>query len=628
MKNLPQVKMKNPASENPFYGKLQLFKFYNAAQSGEMSDSLLSSTWSEVKTDKQLTELFWIIAFSCGDIANREHNAMRGVKLDNGGNANREAFQTILNWTRTNHPYQYRTFLMNDVIRQYTSLDNILATRVKTQPGSAKVVKNVNFLTNVDIDMVAEYLAKLIQKGNPMDCQLVAKFLSNVRTSKRQKQDRKTGEKQAGGRNLSNAVKENMKVRQQLYLALSDKMGWNVKVNEKFTEFIGLRDWKAKHNENLESVLFSTKKILTFDKIQFKNFLNELPSGARFRTRRRLLTKDNGSKTTKWANLPFWFLEWEKEKEQLQAQQREIVEKVRLGTATDDEKIALKDIKKEAKVNVGGSSLFTLLEQILSKSVVDDTLAQSILDKIQFDVPVLPIVDCSGSMNEVHRTGGKFKPFDLARLFSTITMTKNPSNELDNLLVCFGSNCEIYTDGSTGTAKQNRFMTGTSVVVDKLVDRTLAFSKNFNSIGKFINAEMGGTHFNSVAQRIKKWVNSDNDTKQIKIEQLQQYPVFVVISDGDMNSSTNPAQSMMDFRREMLEFGWDGVVVIWDVNTGVPAPSKFASVPNTIHVTGWNLGVVNQIFTKITDMDIIDTYLPLKTIYESNRYEMVRKNVI
>ena len=219
-------------------------------------------------------------------------------------------------------------------------------------------------------------------------------------------------------------------------------------------------------------------------------------------------------------------------------------------------------------------------------------------------------------------------PFQLARLFATIAMLKNPSAELDDLLVCFGGNCEIYTDGSVGTDKPNKYLTGVSSKVHKLVDRTKSFSENYQNLSKFINSDMGGTSFDTVAKKIKQWIESDSTLKTHRIEQLQQYPVFLVVSDGDMNSSNTAAQSLMDFRGVLGQYGWDGVVVVWDVNTGIKESNKFANVPNTLHFCGWNLAVVNQIFTKIHDLDVIDTYLPLKTIWESNRYEMVRKNVI
>lgn len=614
-----KVSLKTPASENPFYGKLALFEFYQSAQSGKITPAILTNAFRDCKTEQE-KQLFWIIAFSCGDISNRTHNVLRNeTSLDNGGNSNREAFRVILNWTRLNHPTQYLKFVTSDCIRQYTTLDNVLASRVKTKTGSKQVTENINMLECVDLSEVAKYLANIIRKGNVVDCMIIAKFLTNVRTSKRQKLDRTTREK-VGQRDLSDLVKANMKLRSKFYDLLSVELGWEVSRGEKYKKFTGLAEWKKQYNQELESVLFSTGKINDLDKIQFNDLLDKMPSSARFRTRRRLLDGDDKLKSKWKADLGKWLLEWETNKAKLQETQRELTEKIRLGTASEEDKIALSQVKKAAKVNTGGETMFSILEKMQQSTTQLNLNAQSILDQVKFDVPVLTIADISGSMTGVATF--------MARLLSTITMLKNPSNELDNVLITFGSEANVYTDGSTGTTRPNRFLQGVATKVEKLIDRTKSFSENYGNISKFINDSGGSTNFTSVADTLGRWIESDPLTKQHKIEQLQGYPVFVVVSDGDMNRLSNAAQSMLDFRRKMLNYGWDGVVVIWDVVTGRDEPSKFAGVPNTLHIMGYNAGVINQIFKNINDLDVIDTYLPLKTLYMSNRYEMVKMNVI
>lgn len=614
-----KVSLKTPASENPFYGKLALFEFYQSAQSGKITPAILTRAFSDCKTEQE-KQLFWVIAFSCGDISNRTHNVLRNeTSLDNGGNSNREAFRTILNWTRVNHPAQYLKFVTSDCIRQYTTLDNVLASRVKTKTGSKQVTENINMLECVDLSEVAKYLANIIRKGNVVDCMIIAKFLTNVRTSKRQKLDRTTREK-VGQRELSDLVKANMKLRSKFYDLLSVELGWEVSRGEKYKKFTGLAEWKKQYNQELESVLFSTGKINDLDKIQFNDLLDKMPSSARFRTRRRLLDGDDKLKSKWKADLGKWLLEWETNKAKLQETQRELTEKIRLGTASEEDKIALSQVKKAAKVNTGGETMFSILEKMQQSTTQLNLNAQSILDQVKFDVPVLTIADISGSMTGVATF--------MARLLSTITMLKNPSNELDNVLITFGSEANVYTDGSTGTTRPNRFLQGVATKVEKLIDRTKPFSENYGNISKFIDSNGGSTNFTSVADTLGRWIESDPLTKQHKIEQLQGYPVFVVVSDGDMNRLSNAAQSMLDFRRKMLNYGWDGVVVIWDVVTGRDEPSKFAGVPNTLHVMGYNAGVINQIFKNIDDLDVIDTYLPLKTLYMSNRYELIKQNTI
>ena len=73
--------------------------------------------------------------------------------------------------------------------------------------------------------------------------------------------------------------------------------------------------------------------------------------------------------------------------------------------------------------------MFSYLEQFLQGKATDVTI-QAILDKVEFNVPLLPIVDCSGSMNG--------RPMQIARLLTTLALLKNP-NKMDNLLFRFGT---------------------------------------------------------------------------------------------------------------------------------------------------------------------------------------------
>ena len=90
----------------------------------------------------------------------------------------------------------------------------------------------------------------------------------------------------------------------------------------------------------------------------------------------------------------------------------------------------------------------------------------------------------------------------------------------------------------------------------------------------------------------------------------------------------------MQFMNKMRQLGWNGVVVVWDVKQGAgdnhlsQYGDKFANVPNCIHYYGYNLGIINQIFTNIHDLDVIDVYQDLKSLYASNRYQLIKENVI
>jgi hypothetical protein len=642
-----------PNVENPFYGQRELLDLYNNGTAGKVTqaafNTLLSTAWAAVKDSKQMRELFFVEIFAFGDIANRQHDLFRPTgKADQGGNAHRELFQWALQWMRKAVPTQYMRFVESDLIRQYTNLENVIGTRVKTAKGKKTVVSTFNALEGVDVDKVAAYLARIIQKSNPGESALLAKWMTNVRLSKRQKRDRKSGQKVSGGRALQPATVASMKARQALYLRLSQIMGWEVKAHgggEQAVnyEFVGLRNWKKQYNAGLESVLFSTGQVVNMDRAEFFTFLDTAPGGARYRVRRRLLDgndKSKGKWTSKFGNadLGQWFLEWEKSKEAAQQVARDLTEKIRQGTATDDEKAALANVKKAAKVTTGGVKLIELVERFLmgaSSTREMDLMAQSLLDVVNFEVPALVIADVSTSMrNRVSTTDkkGQIAASDVCQLLTTLLMLKNPSDEVDDVLVTFGQKADFISGGSMGTDQKNRFMRGRMVKVNKLIDRTASFSTNWATIGKFTAPHQGNTDFSTVAKAFDRWVDDAPDAaeKQSRIEMIQRFPVFVVVSDGDMNSQSTAAGSMRQFQSHMRQkFGWEGVVVIMDVCTSNDrSVSKFENLDNVIHYYGWNVGAVNSIFTRLHDLDIIDVYVALKTLYESNRYAPVKDNVL
>ena len=629
-----KVKM-SAVNENPFYGKAALKNLLNTGKtvsSKYQMDSLLNQAWNEAKNDKTLREMFFIICFSIGDITNRKHNIFK-QEVDNGGEACRPQMMWILSWIRKNQPIQYYKFMFNRIITEFVSWFAILAGQVRTTKGKKNIdsqaTETYSALKEHDLNKVAEFIADRLKNGSLIDKIMLAKWLVKPRLSKRQKVNRTTKEK-SGTRDLQAITKDNMQTKVNLYRILSELMNWEVIYHPKNIQFKGLENFKKEYNQNLESVLFSTKQICNLDKEQFFKLLNECPSGARYRIQRRLFNGEGQSKQ-KWfsyianENLAIWFKEWENFKEVKQQEQRDLTEKVRQGTATIAEKKQLQQVKKEAKVTTGAVSLMDQLKKLMYNQA-DNLVIQSIMDKIKFEVPVLVVSDCSGSMSGL--------PTWIARLLTTVTMLKNPSPDLDNLLVRFGSSCEFITDNSKGTVQQNRFMTSKSTVVNKLIDRTKDFAWNFNNLSKFVNSNMGGTYFSTVSEKLTSWINEVPEFKQHRIEQLQQYPVIVVVSDGDMNSDYSAGESMNRFMNGMRQLGWNGVVVVWNVKEGISdnyslgSNDKFANVPNCIHYYGYNLGIINQIFTNIHDLDVIDVYQDLKSLHASNRYQIIKENVI
>ena len=78
-------------------------------------------------------------------------------------------------------------------------------------------------------------------------------------------------------------------------------------------------------------------------------------------------------------------------------------------------------------------------------------------------------------------------------------------------------------------------------------------------------------------------------------------------------------------------FGWEPIIVLWEIPKAGESMNKsgyFDNIQNVIHVTTWNMSTINNIFTKIHDMDVIDTYTELKSMYQHERYKLVKENTL
>ena len=132
---------------------------------------------------------------------------------------------------------------------------------------------------------LAKYLVTIINSNNPFDKMLISKFLTLPRI----------GVRQGCKRVLPERFKV-MKNKERFLVTLSDLVGWKY-VNESWgVNFIGYRKWRKDYNGELESKLFSTGEINNFDRDQFINWLDHIPSQARFRVKCRVYYEDKNGK--------------------------------------------------------------------------------------------------------------------------------------------------------------------------------------------------------------------------------------------------------------------------------------------------------------------------------------------
>ena len=113
------------------------------------------------------------------------------------------------------------------------------------------------------------------------------------------------------------------------------------------------------------------------------------------------------------------------------------------------------------------------------------------------------------------------------------------------------------------------------------------------------------------------------------LDALKEYPVWTIISDGDLNSSYNARESMIDFQNDCRRIlGYIPFLVVIEIyKYNSPRASSFEGLENMIYIPG-NPAQIEQFLTNFKDMDIFDVYTPLQSLYRSNRYKLVRENVL
>ena len=610
-----KVELKS-TNDNPFYGLKACLSLYNNASKGNLpSYTALNEGWREVENDKEKREMFFSLLFSIGDITNRQHNIFKKKKVDNGGSSERDVFMHILGWLRNHHYDQYQNFLFKRIITEYTSFDMLFASRIRTQKKTAKVLNIIDMISSDSAyqDDLAAFTTNVIKGSNPVDKYFVTKFLTRPRLSKR-----------AGHTKMLPETRNVMMNRQALLKKISDLCDFEYYQKGTHIIFKGYYEWRKQYSGEMESVLFSSKKILDFDEQEFLKWLDKLPAGARYRVRRRLLDKDDKSKTDKWSNLPKWFMTWEKFKDQKQKEQRVLEEKDRQGLTSMDEKAKLVQVKKEAKVTTGAVNLKDMFGQVVN-GTVDKVKVQPFLDKIKLDYNTLVFVDDSGSMFSRGNSKYGFTAAQFAAFMATICLMKNPDDEARDLLGLFSNGTRMFTHINKRAAVTNSIWNTPPVqaVNEKFIDPSKHFLENLNNIQQFVRAnyQARGTDISSIPRTLKQICHTDPNT----LEQLMKYPVWTIVSDGEWNNLNSPEASINDMLKQAEQLlGFKPYIVAMDVGYREVDPSRFSGIENFMFIPP-NPSQVEQFLTNFKDMDVMDVYTPLQGLHRSNRYAPIRQ---
>ena len=602
----------NNRPENPFYG---LKNTLNLLQVAGINETSLNAAWQECKDDVEKRQLFWSLLFSIGDVTNRQHNIFKGVKKDNGGSAEREAFELIFSWMWKNHKEQFLKFMSSHLFNEFICYDVLFKNRVKTK--NNKVVSVYTFLEDYDYrEALLKYVYSVINGTNNFDKLCVAKFLTLPRLSPRQ-----------GHKKMMPETKRLMLLKCQFLAKLSELMGWEYDFNgSTYAAFPGYRKWRQGFNSSLESVLFSTKAVLKMDKDEFIKWFNALPAQARFRAKNKILYSKDKEDNLKWEKLQPWLQEWESYKESKQQEQRDLEELVRQNEATEQQKIQLQKVKKEAKITVGASNFKELYTSILRNNVDKLKLESFITNKVNLPYNTLCIIDDSGSM-----TGS---PFNFAAFLAAVCLCKNPDDDGRNLLGFFGSTGRFYSfiNKETRNSVNSILRREVAETVHKpLVDPHLSFIENYERINGFCHAVFQGgcTDITSILRNIVRIAN----TQPAVLDALKNFPVWTIISDGELNSMHSPEASFNDFFAQCERLlGFKPFIVAMDINDyNTPMFQKrvdrFSGIDNLMYIPS-NPAQIEMFLTNFKDMDTFDIYTPLLSLWRSNRYELVRQNTL
>ena len=600
----------NKKNENPFYGCSNCLKLIEQA-AGTVTYPMLDAAWNEVAQDLEKRKMFFSILFSIGDITGRQHNIFGKKKIDSGGNANRSSFNTVFHWLWSNNKNQFIKFMNAQLFNEYQCFDTLFQNRVQTK--GSKVLNVFSAYDDPDYrKALLNYVYSVINGTNPFNKMLIAKFLTIPRTSIRQ-----------GHKKMLPETLRIMREKKDFLEELSIEMDWDIRFLK------GYRDWRKQYNGDLESVLFSTGKINEFTKDEFLSWFDKLPAQARFRVKNRILyseirDSEDGKIATvspKWAKFQPWLKEWEQFKEQKQQEQRILEEKVRQGQATDEDKIKLQKVKKEAKVTTGATNFNELYLSILRGDVDKLKLESFIQNKVNLPYNSLVIIDDSGSMSGA--------PFNFAKFIASVCLVKNPDDDARNLIGFFNDRSHWHSFIDQTSSRRNSLLRTQIAQTNTkpLVDPKLSFYNNYCRISSFCDAvyQGGGTYITSIPKGLEPIIKENPDF----LDTLKEYPIWTILSDGDLNNSWNARSSMLEFQNDCRRIlGYVPFVVIIEIyRHGQPSINHFEGIENMIYIPG-NPSQIEQFLTNFKDMDIFDVYTPLLSLYRSNRYELVRANTL
>ena len=279
--------------------------------------------------------------------------------------------------------------------------------------------------------------------------------------------------------------------------------------------------------------------------------------------------------------------------------------------------------KKEAKVTTGATTFNDLYNEIINGDPDKLKLESFVENKVNLPFNFLTIIDESGSMQGA--------PFNFAAFLASVLLYKNPDDTGRNLIGMFASQARfISAINCKGQDQVNSFWHRQNVVTiapEPFIIPEKSFYDNYKRVSRFLNATFkgGGTYLSTIADRLKEIASTEPDT----IDALKEYPVWCICSDGDINDSYDAKSSILELQHKCEQYlGFIPYIVIVEIgNFNNYDINHFADLDQVMYIPG-KIELIEQMLVNFRDIDVFDIYTPLMSVYRSNRYDFVRKNVI
>jgi hypothetical protein len=130
-------------------------------------------------------------------------------------------------------------------------------------------------------------------------------------------------------------------------------------------------------------------------------------------------------------------------------------------------------------------------------------------------------------------------------------------------------------------------------------------------------------------ETIATWFAQEFKSNPDLIDELKNYPVITIISDGDFSNSLGAKNSILNFQKTMEEnVGFCPFIILMEVTgRSYTDARKFEGVDNFLWINS-NPAQIEQVLVNFKDMDMMDVYASLQSMFRSNRYAPVRENVL